>query len=431
MSARTVSPPWLRCLLVGLAAVCLAVAGRAEPARPFREIVLGASLFRAAWAYKHDRPWLESQLDLLARHKFDAIRALGVVGDPARPDYWDGREIDWRWDDYDATIAGLTDLAHDKYGIRVQWTIFADAQASIPSEDDRAKLIERFIDMARGRERKILAFEIANEFYQNGFEGEEGLRQLRRFSARLNEETSVPVAISSHAQGLCGVYDARTADFATVHFDRSAEAARWSPVSRPWRIERRQPPLAACSSLPEPVSNNEPTGPGASVASNGDALAIVMAAVNTYLAGIPVYIFHSGPGVRDDPLHPKGLRPRSIEQLPGADATLRGLAAARGYVPPDVITWKSVGGADADYPFGGTEGAQVSLGAIKDRRFIAAVSGFDGERPLVARGQMLARSIDPLTGKTVQERRLSKGDALVVAGPAAIVTGTMIDGTLR
>src|SRR4051812_17990100 len=50
---------------------------------------LGASLFYGAWAYKNDRPRLERTLATLARHGFDYVRVLGVVGDPNAPDSWD------------------------------------------------------------------------------------------------------------------------------------------------------------------------------------------------------------------------------------------------------------------------------------------------------------------------------------------------------
>ena len=55
-------------------------AGRTPDAKEplFRETVLGASLFRAAWAFRHDRPWLEAQLAFLADHNFTAIRVLGT-----------------------------------------------------------------------------------------------------------------------------------------------------------------------------------------------------------------------------------------------------------------------------------------------------------------------------------------------------------------
>src|SRR5207245_789688 len=125
----------------------------------------------------------------LAEHGFDYFRALGVVGDPFQPDSWDGREIDWRWPDYDEVIAGLTDLAYDVYGLRVEWTLFGDGQLNIPDEADRYRLVDRFVAMAHGREHKIMHFELANEYWQNGFSGDAGLAQLRALTQYLRERT--------------------------------------------------------------------------------------------------------------------------------------------------------------------------------------------------------------------------------------------------
>ncbi|MBI2220778.1 MAG: hypothetical protein HYU53_06180 [Acidobacteria bacterium] len=414
MSARTVSAAWLICAAVAV----LPAAPRPAARRPFDRTVLGASLFRAAWAYRHDRAWLESQLDYLSLHGFDAIRAFGVVGDPSRPDYWDGREIDWKWEDYDSVVAGLTDLAYDEYGIRVQWTIFAGGR--FPAAADRAGVVDRFIRMSRGREQKILAFEIANEHLQNGFDGPEGLEQVRRFARTVRAATSVPVAASAHRPELCPLYAAGDVDFATVHFDREAPHARWSPLLEPWQSARRKGHLSSCD-LPEVASNNEPSGPGASVKSTSDPLSIVMAAVNTYLAGIPIYMFHSGPGVRDDPAHDQGLRPSGLEELPGADALFAGLAEMRRYLPGDVFEWTPMPANEPGFPFDVEGPVAVMLGARRGAAFIVALSGIESEVTLVARRSASVRALDPLTGKAFDQQTLRRGERWPLHAVAAVV----------
>ncbi|MBK7586091.1 MAG: hypothetical protein IPI67_38640 [Myxococcales bacterium] len=91
---------------------------------------------------------LEQNLDWLSKHGFHYIRALGVVGDYANADFWDGREIDWHWSDYDQVIAGLTDLAYQKYGLRVEWTFDRRRSEEHPSTSDRHALVDRFVAMA-------------------------------------------------------------------------------------------------------------------------------------------------------------------------------------------------------------------------------------------------------------------------------------------
>jgi hypothetical protein len=77
----------------------------------------------ALWGYKHDRAKLEVNLDFLARNGFQYIRALGTLGPNTSVLYSDYSVDRWMtssWPDYDQMIAGLTDLAYDRYGIRIE-----------------------------------------------------------------------------------------------------------------------------------------------------------------------------------------------------------------------------------------------------------------------------------------------------------------------
>jgi len=364
-------------------------------------IVLGASLFRAAWAYRHDRPWLEDQLEFLAQHEFDAIRVLGEVGDPGAPDFWDGREIDWRWPDYDAVIAGLTDLAYDRYGLRVQWTIFGGAP--IGDAAARDAIVERFLRMSRSRENKILAFEIANEYPNNGFPGENGRAELTRLARKLKDATAIPVAASSHDPNLCALYASAAVDMATFHFDRS----------------RRDPPStmlseSGCATLPSILSNNEPIGPGSSVESESDPHRLVADAANTYVSGMAIYVFHTGPGVRDDPWHPLGLRPSRLQELRGINGIIGGLYALKGYLPGDVHTWTRQKREDPQHPFTIEGPVGSALGASRDARFVVVLSDITGPLALVARREMSVEVVDPPTGEIRIRTRLGKGDRLAL-----------------
>ncbi len=85
----------------------------ADAAGPFN--ALGATLFWGAWAYKFDRPRLERNLETLRASGVDYVRVLGSVGGAS----WEDRLTNPQWPDYDAIIAGMTDLAYDRYGLRV------------------------------------------------------------------------------------------------------------------------------------------------------------------------------------------------------------------------------------------------------------------------------------------------------------------------
>lgn len=372
---------------------------------------LGASLFWAAWAYKHDRPRLDAHLELLSRHNFDYIRALGTVG---RQPYWQGREIDWRWPDYDQVIAGLTDHAFDRYGIRVQWTIFADAEQMIPDPADRVRLVDRFVAMSKGREHKIMHFELANESWQNGFGGPGGLEQLRSLARHLDERTSIPVAISDSDGHACAdhqaMYRGAGVQIMTEHFPRDlgGRHGRWGPVVAPWAIRD-------CEGVPKVVSNNEPIGPRSSVETDSDPYRIVAAAVVSWMSGVGLYVFHTDAGVWGR---------ESLESMPGAPSILKGLAAARRYVPPDIVNWTAQRGHPEGHAlFKGAGAREVFTATSGDRFFVAAI---DVPRTftITAQRPIIVEVIDPLTGKVAPEMQKAAGESLEIGeGPVVIVRG--------
>ena len=78
------------------------------------------------------------------------------------------------WPDYWQELGALIDLAYH-IGMRTQITIFADAQM-MPSKEARlAHLRGILTEVLPGREHKVIALEVANEAWQNGFPGAEGV----------------------------------------------------------------------------------------------------------------------------------------------------------------------------------------------------------------------------------------------------------------
>lgn len=391
---------------------------------------LGATLFWAAWAYRNDRPRLERNLAWLRDHGFHYIRALGLVGDPAGEDYWDGREIELGWSDYDEVIAGLTDLAWDGYGLRVEWTLIGDGQVSIPEEADRYELVDRFLAMSETRREKILHFEIANEAWQNGFSGDEGHAQLRALSVYMRDRTDIPVAASApYDSGNCDVVRdlyrgvGEIADLATLHFDRDLgrEEGGWGPVWQPWT-------LAECDAWVG--SNNEPIGPGASVSSENDPTRLAASALATWIAGLPLYVFHSNAGVRGD---------ADIGAMPGADAFQHVVSL----VPPDVSGWERRRGDESDAPIRffaeDAAGALIAdttwmdvaepprsgvvrgYGAVRGDEFVVLPIGVLGSVTIEARRAIAFEVFEVVGGTRLAEHSLDAGERVVLTGAEAMV----------
>ena len=388
---------------------------------------LGATLFWAAWGFKYDLPKLEAALQYLADNHFDYIRALGVVGDPGGQGFWAGREILWTWPDYSEVIAGVTDLAYDKYGLRMEWTLIGDGQLGIPEEADRYALVDTFVAMSQGREHKILMFEIANEYWQNGFDGEEGLAQLRALSVYLRGKTPILVAASAPLndgiEAASLVYGGDVADVATVHFDRDVGKAEghWRPVRQPWGWQFNEGMPVAF--------NNEPIGPGSSVNTEDDPLKMVSGAIVSYLSGIPAYVFHSKAGVRGDV---------ALWDLPGAGA----FQHVGDFFAPEMTGWskqnchwegspfKCFAGdadgnlvADAMWPDldGPTSGAVRVYAVTSGSDFLAFPIGIKNKVVLEPKKAMSFDVIAPLTGEILAHKDLEAGQQFELTGGEALV----------
>lgn len=400
---------------------------------------LGASYFQALRHAKYDRARLESNLGFLVANGFNYVRVLSMVN-------WDGLEIApveftnhaghrvEAWPDYWERFGDLLDLAGRK-GLRVEITVFADAQYVMPDRSSRVAHLEGILANLAGRESQVIHLEVANEAWQNGFPGAEGVADLRAFTQYLAQRTEVLVATTSNDDtsdtGIIALYAGSAADLATVHFSRDVrtEEGGWLPVRDCYRAGR----------LPgvPPVSSNEPIGPGSSVNSENDPIKLCSAAVFAYLANLPAYVFHSGAGVyARDP----------FEDMPGISA----LRHLRRLLPGDLANWERHDGLEPAAPFtvfcdgranrywrdsrAEGRGCLRSIGGTKGREFVSFPMGIlrDGVT-LQARRPVQFQVVNPLTGVTVSNLTLSTGERFVLQqGPGAfILKGVVLDSSAR
>lgn len=398
---------------------------------------LGVSYFTALWRCKHDRPRLESDLAVLSRQGFNYYRMLSMVGHHPG---WAGREIApvpftsragkrvEAWPDYWRQLRDLVDIAYDRHGLRTQITIFADAQL-MPDKPARVEHMRQLLaEVVRGREHKIILLEVANEAWQNGFPGKQGVADLREFATYLNERTEVPIAITSNHDGdeeFEAVYAKSSADLATWHFSRDRRTdAGWRPVYDCWDLGQR-------AGFP-PVSSNEPIGPGSSVNAEREPVRLVMAAAFAYAAKLPAYVFHSEAGV---------FGRTRFEDTPAVDR-FKHLSRL---LPADLPNWRRNDGKGPDAPFtvfaGGMpgrhwpevddapDGCVRNTGSRKDDRFVCVPIGIrPGGLQLEARHAMRFTAHDPLTGEAVRTVALRPGERVTLpAGPGALViTGRIV-----
>ena len=378
---------------------------------------LGATLFWGAWGYKFDRPRLERNFGVLRAAGVDYVRVLGSVGGTG----WEDRQTDPRWSDYDAIIAGMTDLAYDRYGLRVQWTLFGGAPFT-PAGPAREALVDRFAALARGREHKLFAFEIANEAWQNGFPGPEGTSELRLLGARLAERTPVLVALSAPSTGeACATYAGAGADAITIHYPRGSGAEDpAAPLQRPWTFPGAYD--AKCrGQLPPLVFNNEPIGPEASVQQDDSASRIAAGYVMTFLAGNASYVLHAGPGIRgggkadiEGPLR----RHANYDELPSLKAIAAALTAAKQYLPAGVANWTR---HEPDSTAAPLHGFRSLYSASSGTEFVAVALGVEKNATVRANRAAFLELRDMASGRVLKRVNVKVGQKLPISGATEIV----------
>ncbi|MEW6161124.1 MAG: hypothetical protein AB1813_27155 [Verrucomicrobiota bacterium] len=390
---------------------------------------LGVSYFTALWRHRQARERLESDLQFLSKQGFNYCRMLSMVGWYAA---WEGLEIApvaftnrqgrriEAWPDYWTQLAQLVDLAYDRYGLRMQITIFADAQL-MPHKHDRIAHMQRLLsEVVRGREEKIILLEVANEAWQNGFPGEQGVADLREFTKFLAERTDVPVATTSnHEDEFAKIYAHSSADIATWHFSRDRRTDDgWKPVYDCWEFAER-------AGFP-PVSSNEPIGPGSSVSAESSAIRLVMAAAFAYAARAPMYVFHSEAGV---------FGKTRFEETTAVNA----YQALIGILPPDLPNWQRNDGRQSEAPFtvfaqgnpnrywpelpNSRDGCVRNIGSRKDDQFLCVPIGIrEGGLQIEARADLQFDVFDPLTGKLMASNKMNRGGKITLErGPGALI----------
>ncbi|MFN3651400.1 MAG: hypothetical protein ACK47B_17630 [Armatimonadota bacterium] len=396
---------------------------------------LGVSYFTALHRCKHDRPRLERDLAFLAAQGFNYYRMLSMVGWYGA---WDGLEIApvtytsregkrvEAWPDYWQQLRELIDLAYDRYGLRTQVTLFADAQL-MPGVPARREHMRRFLaDVVAGREQKLMLIEVANEAWQNGFPGDEGVAELRDHTRYLAERTGIPIAITSnHEDSFEKVYKDSAADIATWHFSRDRRKDEgWDPVYDCWRFGH-------LPGIP-PASSNEPIGPGASVSTERDPLRLVMAAAFAYAAKLPMYVFHCEAGVfgksRFEETPAIGQYRPLLRMLP---SDLPGWERNDGKEPRAPFT-AFAGGAPNRYRLEGEtaapDGCIRNTGSRKGDRFVCVPIGIRGGLTLQAREKVSFQAHHPLTGEALRSVALAAGERVTLdAEPGALVLMGRVD----
>jgi hypothetical protein len=378
-----------------------------------REFQIGASFFAALWALKNDKDRLVKNLEFLSKNNINYIRALGCVG----PISWTDRTIDPSWSDYDELVGNLTDLT-GSYGMRVQWTIIGD-EGLVNSQSARRDLVNRFVQISKGREDKIAFWEVINEYYLKSLSKSE----IRELAKILKRETGILTSLSSYnIVENDDLYKDSDADLLSIHLDRNTSGLgnEWRPVRQAWEVQ-------FIEHSPRAWISNEPIGPQSSIASETDPLRIAMSAALVQLCGGAAYTLHTGAGIRFGGIEDKRIgRAENFWEVPNIQAILDGLNSVKSLLHPDLANWRrhNSNSRFPDYPFD-TELLQPYL---EDETFLRAFVGSTntdfiqlpirvrGNVPFKAKRNMSLEIFDPLTAEKLDSKVLNVGETFILPG---------------
>lgn len=380
-------------------------------------LAVGASLFWAGWGALHDPERLDRNLSWLKAQRVDYIRAIAVVG----PTGWSDRTMPAS--DVAQTITSATDAAA-VHGLRVAWVIFGNVDTE-PTRLGRIGVVEAAAREIAPRGASVQYCEVANEGWQTGFGGPDGIAEMRRLGNILRMKTPNLVSLTSpqtDAQ-IAELYDGSPATLMGVHPDRNitGQGGIWRPVRQAWDYRDSKVPWVI----------DEPIGQKSTVNEDFDPLRQAMAAANGWLTGAAGYVVHAGAGIRGGGKEDldKG-REANWYDVPGAADVFKAINTMRDMLPPDLPNFQHHNAGWATYPF---ESSRVVPLAERNGylRAFAATAG-DGRlvclpmlvvepMPLQARQQMHLEILDPLTGALLDAVDLARGDTYTLSPRTAAV----------
>jgi hypothetical protein len=288
----------------------------------------------------------------------------------------------------------------------------------MPEKPARIEHLRRVLEALKGREHKVILLEVANEAWQNGFPGEQGIADLREFGKYLSDRTQVLVALSApeiyENDGIAQMYQGSAADIATVHSSRDTRTAQgsWLSVRDPWRVN-------SIRDIP-PVSSNEPIGPGSSVASENDPTKLVCAATFAWMSGLPMYVYHSEAGVFGE---------SRFQDQPAIDR----FAPLLELLPRGIANWRRCDGDAPDSPLRiispRPHGLPHLIACTRGEQFIALVIGV-GEAGVELQTQrpIDGEVFDLLTTESIAKGTKAKGERFALGRGAGAY---LLKGTVR
>lgn len=248
----------------------------------------GLSRFYHVWAMEADPDRVAREDDRDVAAGYDFKRVLLQVGSLDSNDYWAGRVANQNHPRHDEFVAGMLRGARDR-GLRVSASIIGKGNG-MDRQSARRDYVKRMAAVLREFRDVVLLAQVMNEPYAWGYITPQEALELER----LFQEHAPGIPTSTGAHGLaedCSGFEREAwGQVGTPHLDRDQTKSEMR--DRPWR----QPWDWGLSGAP--LMNDEPIGPGASVAEERRATVLRSHALVSFVSRFFGYVFHADEGIR-------------------------------------------------------------------------------------------------------------------------------------
>jgi hypothetical protein len=286
---------------------------------------LGLTFFSEIWGMRHDEARYTQNAQWAAAHGVHAPRILGEVGGSS----WADRVIDPRVSSYETDLAAALDL-NASLGMRTILTIFGGGCVDGNRQQEVDLTVGKVINVVGPRLDRVLCLEIANE---DNFPG--SVDDMNRVARTLRS------ALPSVVLAPCGYDDLqKTAPFQgadrcnlqNVHQERTQGDRNWRQARQLWDVGEWAIPCAALEPMGVDLCQGQDLN---------DPVRLAFCWAVGLLRGFPIWVLHSGPGVRTGGSYDVNMGRAS--NFYDIDADLAPCADRLNYmqsiVPADVAVW--------------------------------------------------------------------------------------------
>lgn len=363
--------------------------------------LVGLSRFYWTWAWRHDRDRVLRELDDDQKRGYHFARVLGQVGNLDGDDYWAGLVVSGDEPDHQDTLVGLTAAAAER-GILIEWTLIGKGGRS-DRQSWRRDYIRRSVQALATIPAGVFLVEIMNEPGVQGRITPDELVELHRIA-----KDSGPFLVGTGAawdqSGTDWTPDAwaRTQrGVGIVHLDR--DQTKSERQDRAWR-QGWDIGLEGT-----PWVDNEPIGPGASVATEDRPRVLRSHRLIAFICRAMATVYHADAGIR-------GRHP--MTESPGYDDCPKAIR----FLPGDLANGRQINANDhfPDRPFdvdqvrseSGRGVVRVYTCQAPDGRFYTVPFGPVSPFTLTARRGLTIDAFDQDLGDRLWTRQVSDGERL-------------------